>query len=231
MDKKYVKIRAIVCGALLTGASTGIFSNSIAVFITSVCADLGASRGSFTLITSITLLFSMASLPLFGRLLAKANIRRLIALSAFICVGCVLTYSFCREIWQFYAAAAVYGLFVNGITLLSAGMLLRRLNITISGAVSGIAFSAAGVFSFFFLPLLQRTVSEFGWRWGYRLQAASGALILIIAMAIMPKPQAAETHPAVAFAKLFKRRKLLYAAAALFVASIAQFVYCVQRHL
>ncbi len=221
MNKKTVKIRAVLCGALLTGASTGIFSNSIAVFITPVCADLGLQRGSFTLISSITLLFSMAVLPLFAKFLPKADLRILTALSSLVCSGSILIYSFCRGIWHFYFAAALYGLFVNGITLLTAGMLLRRLDIKVSGAVSGAAFAAAGIFSFVFMPLLQRVVSAYGWRWGYRLQSAAGAVVLLAALLIMPKadakPLGANRSPS--FMPLFKKRGMLLTASALFIAN------------
>ena len=75
MDKKSLYFRSLLCGALLTGASTGIFSNSMAIFLTPVCSDLGSGRGSFAFISSVTLLFSMAALPLFGKLLPRSNLR------------------------------------------------------------------------------------------------------------------------------------------------------------
>jgi len=221
MDKKHLMHRTVLCGALLTGTSTGIFSNSAAVFIAPVCADLGFSRGSFALISSITLLSSMAALPFFAKLMPKAGPRRLIAACSFVCSSCVMTYSFCAEIWQFYITAAIYGLFVNGITLLSVGMLMRRLMLDVGGTVSGVAFAGAGILSFIFLPLLQRMTEAYGWRWGYRLQAAAGAVVLLTALLLMPKDnfQTIKSNRLSSFFSLLKHRGLLYIAFALFIAN------------
>ena len=221
MQKRMIKLRALCSGTLLTGASTGIFSNSIAVFISPVCSDLGLSRGSFTLISLITLLSSMAALPLFGKLLPKTDLRRMILFCSFICVSCVMVYSFCFKVWQFYIAAALYGLFVNGITLLTVGMMLRQLGFKVDGLASGSAFAGAGMLSFIFLPLLQRVVAAYSWRWGYRLQAVAGALVLLAALLIMPKPnpQTNAARRTASFLPLLKQRSTLFAAAALFIAN------------
>ena len=133
----------------------------------------------------------------------------------------VINCNICGRIWHFYVVAALYGVFVNGITLFSVGMLLRRLGIKAGGTASGFAFSAAGVFSFFFLPWLQKTVSAFGWRWGYRMQAAVGVVILAAALLIMPAPSPdnAAKSRSVSFIPLLKNRPTIYTAAALLIAN------------
>ena len=89
------KIRTVTAGALLTAASTGVFANGSAVFMSAVCADLGFARGGFALINSVSLIFSMISLVFFGRLLQAANIKLTVGISAAVCAAVPLFYSFC----------------------------------------------------------------------------------------------------------------------------------------
>ena len=223
MTPKTKKIKTVAAGGLLTAASTGVFANGSAVFMTSVCADLGFSRGEFALINSVSLIFSMLSLLVFGRILNFANIKLVVGCCAAVCAAVPLGYSFCGEIWQFYLLAALNGSFVNGITLLTVAALLERMQLKAKGTLLGTSFGAAGIVSFIMLPVIQKTVERSGWRWGYRLQSAVGAALLILAVLIIKNAEAIKNRGgkklSLGVRQLAKNRGFIFAAAGLFFAN------------
>ena len=171
--------KVILTGALITGAGIGIFSNCMGVFVTPVCGALGFSRGGFTLTGTISILSSMTVLLLFGRLLQTVPIRRILLLCAVICGSVPLAYSFCNKLWQFYLCAFVNGLGINGLTMLTVGVLIERKLRDGRGVAMGVSFAGVGIFSSLMIPLLQLTIERYGWRWGYRLQSVVGLAVLL----------------------------------------------------
>lgn len=180
MEKnRWVRQKTILTGALITGAGIGVFSNCMGVFVTPVCSALGFSRGGFTLTGTISILSSMLVLLLFGRLLQIVPTRRVLLVCAIICTSVQFTYSFCDKLWQFYLCAFVNGLAVNGLTMLTVGVLIEKSLFTDKGAAMGASFAGVGIFSSIMLPVLQLTIQHFGWCWGYRLQSAVGFVVLL----------------------------------------------------
>lgn len=175
--KKYWKV--ILTGALITGTGIGIFSNCMGVFIEPVCSDLGFSRGTFTLIGTISIASSMLVIIWFGKLLQSIPIKRILLICAMVCSCVPLGYSFCTVLWQFYILAFLNGLAVNGITMLTVGVLIERQLKYNKGMAMGASFAGVGIFSSAMLPILQITISNFGWRWGFRLESAVGFSVLL----------------------------------------------------
>ncbi len=171
--------KIIMTGALITGAGIGVFSNCMGVFVTPVCHALGFSRGGFTLTGTLSILSSMTVLLLFGRWLQTVPIRRILLLCSLLCGSVPLAYSFCNKLWQFYLCAFVNGLGINGLTMLTVGVLIERNLRNSRGVAMGASFAGVGVFSSLMIPLLQLTIERYGWRWGYRLQSAVGLAVLL----------------------------------------------------
>ena len=192
--KSFDDIRALVSGALICGAGIGVISNSGGLFVRPVCESLGFSRGGFAAVSSISLAFSMITAIPFGRRLKKGNIRALLLLCAVVCCSVSAGYSFCEELWQFYLLAAVNGLAVNGITLLTASAAAAGSSFGRTAAV-GTASAGAGLLSFFSLPLITQAIERFGWRWGYRVQAGTAFCVLLLAAAVLKEKKGAKNAP------------------------------------
>lgn len=178
-NEQTARRKIILTGALITGAGIGIFSNCMGVFVTPVCGALGFSRGGFTLTGTISILSSMTVLLLFGRWLQTVPIKRILLICAVICGAVPLAYSFCHTLWQFYLCAFVNGLGINGLTMLTVGVLIERNLHNGRGVAMGASFAGVGIFSSVMIPLLQLTIAHYGWRWGYRLQSAVGFAVLL----------------------------------------------------
>ncbi|WMJ82636.1 MFS transporter [Oscillospiraceae bacterium LTW-04] len=178
-NERRARRKIILTGALITGTGIGVFSNCTGVFVTPVCSALGFSRGGFTLIGTISILSSMMVLLLFGRLLQIVPIRRVLMVCAIVCASVPLAYSFCDKLWQFYLCAFVNGLAVNGMTMMTVGVLIEKNLSADRGMATGASFAGVGIFSSIMIPLLQLTIQYYGWRWGYRLQSAVGFAVLL----------------------------------------------------
>lgn len=180
MDRKrWQQRKTILTGALITGAGIGIFSNCMGVFVTPVCETLGFSRGGFTLTGTISILSSMTVLLFFGRLLQTVPVRRILLFCAILCASTPLAYSFCGRLWQFYIFAFINGLGINGLTMLTVGVLIEKSGCPDRGLAMGASFAGVGIFSSVMLPALQLIIQHFGWRWGYRLQSTAGFAVLL----------------------------------------------------
>lgn len=180
--KFFDDVRPLLAGALICGAGIGVISNSGGLFLRPVCDSLGISRAEFAAVSSISLLGSMITAVFYGKRLKRGRIRPLLICSAAVCCAVSAGYSFCGRVWQFYLLAAVNGLAVNGITMLTASAVAAESRF--GGALSvGTASAGAGIVSALFLTPLSQIIERFGWRWGYRFQA--GAALLLLAGAIL----------------------------------------------
>ena len=166
-------------GLLITGGGVGIFNTSIGVFIKPVCDDLGFLRGQFSLYTSIAFIVSVLLMPLFGSLFKRFGFRRLAVTGATTCGLVLFSYSFVSELWQFYLLAFISGLFVNGVGMMAVGILINNWFTDRRGLATGIAFSGSGLLAAALVPMANRFIELFGWRWTYRFFSCVSLFILI----------------------------------------------------
>lgn len=177
--KKISEIRPVAAAALIAGAGVGVFSNAAGLFIEPVSTSMGFSRGGFGAVSTISLLFSMLMTLPFGRWLKTVSPKRIVILCSAVCCCVLWGYSFCGALWQFYLLAAVNGLAVNGITMLTASVMASKSKAHAKTAAVGAAAAGAGLFGFAAIPAISRVIESFGWRWGYRAQSAIGLAILL----------------------------------------------------
>ena len=173
------RLKVILIGALITGVGIGMFSNCMGVFIAPVCSAVGFSRGLFSLIGTVSILSSMFMLLWFGRILQAVAIKKIFFICALVCALVPLGYASCSGIWQFYALAAINGLAINGLTMVTVGVFIEQRLDGKHGMAMGVAFAGVGIVSSAMLPVLQFVIDQYGWRWGFRMQSAVGLLILM----------------------------------------------------
>lgn len=177
-------IRPLISGAMICGAGIGIISNSGGLFVRPVCDSLNFSRAGLGAVQTISLLLSMITAISFGKRLKRGRIRPLLLSCAAVCCAVSVGYSFCGRLWQFYLLAAINGLAVNGITMLTAVSVSAKSRF--GGAFSaGVAAAGAGAASAVMLSPIAQTIERLGWRWGYRLQAAAAFSLLVMAALLL----------------------------------------------
>jgi MFS family permease len=160
--------------------------DTYAVFLLPLERDLGWSRSELTSVYSIYLLVNGFTAPFVGLMFDRLGPRWVYGAGMASLGAAMLLASGLTELWQFYLFIGVMvgiGVSLNGMVPASA-LLARWYRERLTSAI-GIAYSAFGVGTVLFVPLVQFLVSEYGWRTGYRflgwtLLALAPLIVLLV---------------------------------------------------
>jgi MFS family permease len=161
--------------------------DTYAVFLLPLEREFGWTRSELTSVYSIYLLVNGCTAPLVGLAFDRLGPRwvygaGMASLGAAFFLAGGLT-----SLWQFYifiGALVGIGVSLNGMVPASA-LLARWYRERLSTAI-GIAYSAFGVGTVVFVPLVQYLVGEFDWRTTYRVMGA--ALLLLAPLVVFALP-------------------------------------------
>jgi MFS family permease len=171
--------------------------DTYAVFLLPLERELGWTRSELTSVYSIYLLVNGCTAPLVGLTFDRLGPRWVYGAgmaslgAAFFLAGGLTT------LWQFYLFIGVLvgiGVSMNGMVPASA-LLARWYRDRLSSAI-GIAYSAFGVGTVVFVPLVQYLVGEFDWRTAYRIMGAVMLVLSPIVVLALPWKRFAAGHPA-----------------------------------
>jgi MFS family permease len=144
--------------------------DTYAVFLLPLERDLGWSRSELTSVYSIYLLVNGCTAPFVGLLFDRLGPRWVYGTGMASLGAAMLLAGGLTQLWQFYLFIGVLvgiGVSLNGMVPASA-LLARWYRERLSTAI-GIAYSAFGVGTVLFVPLVQFLVGEYGWRASYRI--------------------------------------------------------------
>jgi MFS family permease len=144
--------------------------DTYAVFLLPLERDLGWTRSELTSVYSIYLLVNGCTAPLVGLLFDRLGPRWVYGTGMASLGAAMLLAGGLTQLWQFYlfiGALVGIGVSLNGMVPASA-LLARWYRERLSTAI-GIAYSAFGVGTVLFVPLVQFLVGEYGWRLSYRI--------------------------------------------------------------
>ena len=157
----------------------GAFTGAAAAYIAPVCAQMGFAKGEFTLYRTIVSLLGALLMPVFARLIRKAGVKKVMLIGLMGNALAYTLYSFAGALWQFYLAAALEGIFTNGISFLSIGVLINNWFLDNRSTVAGIAYAGTGLGGAVFVPIISQLAERLGWRWAYRGVAAVSVAVLL----------------------------------------------------
>ena len=144
--------------------------DTYAVFLLPLERDLGWSRSELTSVYSVYLLVNGLTAPFVGLLFDRLGPRWVYGVGMLSLGAAMLLAAGLTQLWQFYLFIGVMvgiGVSLNGMVPASA-LLSRWYRQRLSTAI-GIAYSAFGVGTVLFVPLVQFLVGEYGWRTSYRV--------------------------------------------------------------
>ena len=144
--------------------------DTYAVFLLPLERDLGWSRSELTSVYSIYLLVNGFTAPFVGLMFDRLGPRWVYGAGMASLGAAMLLAGGLTQLWQFYLFIGVLigiGVSLNGMVPASA-LLARWYRERLSTAI-GIAYSAFGVGTVLFVPLVQFLVGEYGWRASYRV--------------------------------------------------------------
>ena len=161
--------------------------DTYAVFLLPLERDLGWSRSGLTSVYSIYLLVNGCTAPFVGLFFDRLGPRWVYG-TGMACLGAaMLLAAGLTQLWQFYLFIGVLvglGVSFNGMVPASA-LLSRWYRERLSVAI-GIAYSAFGVGTVLFVPVVQYLVGEYGWRASYRI--LGWVLLVLVPLAVLLVP-------------------------------------------
>ncbi len=139
------------------------------IFFTPVSAFFGVPKATFTLYFSIVNLAMMATLPVWGKLLSKLDMRVSLSVAAVLCGAGLIGMSACQAMWQFYVCGAVLGAGVAPFIYLAVPTLINAWCVKRVGFFVGLCMAFTGIGGVIFNPVGTALINSGaeGWRTAY----------------------------------------------------------------
>ena len=171
--------------------------DTYAVFLLPLEREFGWTRSELTSVYSIYLLVNGCTAPLVGLVFDRLGPRWVYGAGMTSLGAAFFLASGLTALWQFYLFIGVLvgiGVSMNGMVPASA-LLGRWYPDRLSSAI-GIAYSAFGIGTVLFVPLVQYLVGEFGWRASYRIMGSVLLALAPVVVLALPWRTFAAGHPA-----------------------------------
>ena len=171
--------------------------DTYAVFLLPLERDFGWTRSQLTSVYSIYLLVNGCTAPFVGLIFDRFGPRWVYGTGMASLGAAFFLASGLTVLWQFYLFIGVLvgvGVSMNGMVPASA-LLGRWYRERLSSAI-GIAYSAFGVGTVLFVPLVQYLVGAFDWRATYRFMGLALLLAAPVVVIGLPWRRFAAGHPA-----------------------------------
>lgn len=181
----------IVCASFVVSIlGTGILVNTLGTFIKPVSEALSFERAQYSLTISITALATMIGLPLWGKLIEKYSLRKLMLFHGILVSAAIFAMSLCTNLWQFYCLSAVIGYAGGSVNSLVVSTLISRWFTDKRGTALGLAASGSGLGPMLLIPATTSIISQHGWMIAYRFIAVVFIVLLLLSfLFIRNRPQ------------------------------------------
>ena len=148
------------------------------IFFTPVSTFFGVSKATFTLYFSIVNLAMMVTLPVWGKVLSRTDLRGSLSAAAVLCGAGLVGMSRCGAMWQFYFCGAVLGAGVAPFIYLAVPTLINAWCIKKVGFFVGLCMAFTGIGGVIFNPLGTALINSGaeGWRTAYLV---FGVIVLV----------------------------------------------------
>lgn len=156
-----------------------IAGNAVGFFVKPITAELGFTRGAFSLYLSLTTLTGVFIMPFIGQFLPKFGAKKLLAIGGtWVSLGFVWLAT-ASQLWQFYAGGIFLGLLMSPVTIFLAILLLNNWFDAKKGLMLGLLNASGGLAGAAISVFMPTFLDNFGWRSGYLLIAALFALLTV----------------------------------------------------
>lgn len=169
----------VLASLLITMTGLGAINSMSGVLVKPVCDDLGFTRAEFSFYRTIITLVGTFLMPLYGRLIRKIGVKKVMLVCSVGLSTTTFLYSFSTQIWHFYLIASINGLFLNGLSFMSVGILIRNWFEAKQGLATGIAYAGTGIGAAIMAPIVGQIVTGMGWQAVFRV---IGVIVILIGL-------------------------------------------------
>jgi MFS family permease len=162
------------------GLTTAINLNCIGIFMVPVTEDLGISRGAFSLYFTIQSFSAVPSLPIAGKIMAKANARILLSVMVLIQAIMIGSMSTFTSVFQFYVAAVFIGISYGFVAIVAPPTLIYRWFSAKTGLFIGLSSAFTGIGAVVLNPVGGYIITYYGWRTAYLVFGVVIAVVFVL---------------------------------------------------
>lgn len=187
----YAWLILIACCALQAGSQGTIF-DTLGVFNSPVCNDLGFEFGSFAFAQTFSAVAMMVTQPFSTYLYHRFGIKHVLLVSGCIYYTAYFSLSMASQLWHWYLLLSIEGIMGGFFYRTSYTILLCRWFASKTALALGIATAVGSIMGMIMNPVATMVIAHFGWRSCYQLLASLGALITIPLISLIVHASPAE---------------------------------------
>lgn len=165
--------------ALMVGLTKAGLSTIGGLFLTPITTDLGIGMGSLTLYFSIASIVTMFFLPLAGKIIAKYNVRVVLAVAMLLQAGGFAAFGLMNSVWGWYIFCIPMSIGSVFLTQIAGPVLLNNWFKKHNGLALGIMVATGGIIGSILQPAAGNLIADAGWRNTYFILAGGVAAIVI----------------------------------------------------
>lgn len=195
MEKKQFKGWGILAAAfIMSFIPTAILNNCFALYMNPVCADLGFSISSWSMVNLIASLTSAIGAMIIAGLYQKKNMKVMMAICTVCTALCFFIATKCTAIWQFYLVFGVENIFLAGLTQLPISMLVTAWFESKRSTMMSIAMAGGGIGGLVWSPILTKMIeaSATGWKTAMLFSAGVTLVVMLFTALVLVKRSPAE---------------------------------------
>lgn len=172
----------VITSFLIMFSAFSIVNSLHSLFLVPVTEELGMTRTTFSFVLSVGGLGVAIASPFMGKLLAKRNMKLIMA-ACVILAGCgFMLYSLAQSAVYFAIVAFFIGISVAGFSNIPISIMLTNWFYEKKGLAMGLAFAGSGVGTAALSPILTTLIANYGWRTTYVI---AGVLIIAISLPLI----------------------------------------------
>jgi len=170
---------------LFAFSAIGLFFNTYGNFFVPVCEELNITRGALSFYMSILFFVMTFSQPIAGILLAKYNIRIIIAAAVVTTAVAYISLSVATSVIHWYIVGAVLGIASGFYVYILVPTLINNWFKEKAGLALGVSLSFTSIGGAVCSPLITYAITTWGWRTGYVLFGLGGLVLSLPAILFM----------------------------------------------
>ncbi|MFO7793231.1 MAG: MFS transporter [Candidatus Saliniplasma sp.] len=182
----------VVLGAFLALLIASLRSYSFGIFIDPLTADFGWPRAPLTLVLSISFLVTSFLGIVSGTLSDRYGVRKVMTVGSVLVITGFALSSQITSLVQLYLTFILIGIGASAFYIPVTTTVTRWFSEK-RGLAVGITVSALGIGMAFFPPILERSISRFGWRNTFLIAGLISMILLSISILLMKRPPEDET--------------------------------------
>ena len=169
----------VACGILVMSVTHGVVQNCFSLYIKPVTEDLGFSRQSFSVCQTLTNVLYMGIALFSGKIFQRFKVLGLMRVAGVVLPLAYFCYSFCTELWMFYAVSTVVGIATSFLTFLPFTLIISNWFEDKRGLAIGVCFMGSGLGGMLFNALAGGWIAAFGWHAVFRILAVLQAAVML----------------------------------------------------